>query len=221
MTQVSQAMNQRKARRQLGKQSREVSEKTKETVLKAALEIFAREGFNDAKLRDISALAGISHSLIRHHFGTKDDLWKAVVDYGLKLHEDSLMRVLTMKESADSVQLFRDFISSYILTVAKHPELSKILLHDNSRNSPHLNYLMEKQKRLHEIIEPVFKNAQKCGYFKGFDHDSFSVYVRALVETPLATREMTNQLLKQDIQSKNGIAMHTERVLGFLFHKEN
>ena len=50
MTQVSQAMNQRKARRQLGKQSREVSEKTKETVLKAALEIFAREGFNDFQL---------------------------------------------------------------------------------------------------------------------------------------------------------------------------
>lgn len=221
MTQVSQAMNQRKARRQLGKQSREASEKTKETVLKAALEIFSRKGFNGAKLRDISALAGISHSLIRHHFGSKDDLWEAVVDYGLKLHEDSLLRVLTTKESADPVQLFRDFISSYILTVAKHPELSKILLHDNSRTSPHLSYLMEKQKRLHQIIEPVFKNAQKCGYFKGFDHDSFSVYVRALVETPIATRDMTNQLLREDIRSEKGIALHTKRVLGFLFQKEN
>jgi len=220
MTQVLQGMNQRKNRRQLGKQTREVSEKTKEKVLRAALVEFAREGFFNAKLRDIAALAGTTHSLIRHHFGSKDDLWKAVVDYGLQLHEDSLLKILTLRESADSVELFKDFIATYILTIAKHPELSKILLHDNSRTSPHLDYLIERQKRLHALIEPVFKNAQACGYFKGFDHDSFSVYVRALVETPIATRDLTNQLLKNDIRSEKGIALHTERVLRFLFHKE-
>ena len=213
-------MNQRKNRRQLGKQTREVSEKTKETVLKAALVVFAREGFFKAKLRDIAALAGTTHSLIRHHFGSKDDLWKAVVDYGLQLHEDSLLKILTLRESANPVELFKDFIATYISVVAKHPELSKILLHDNSRTSPHLDYLIERQKRLHAVIEPVFKNTQACGYFKDFDHDSFSVYVRALVETPIATRDLTNQLLKADIRSEKGIALHTKRVLRILFHKE-
>jgi len=213
-------MNQHKNRRKLGKQTREVSEKTKEKVLRAALAEFAREGFFNAKLRDIAALAGTTHSLIRHHFGSKDDLWKAVVDYGLQLHEDSLLKILALRVSADPVQLFKDFIAAYISMIAQHPELSKILLHDTSRTSPHLSYLMEKQKRLHAIIEPVFKNAQACGYFKGFDHDSFSVYVRALVETPIATRDMTNNLLKEDIRSEKGIATHTERVLRFLFQKE-
>ena len=220
MTQVGHTMNQRKNGRKLGKQTRAVSKKTKERVLKAALSVFAREGFSNAKLRDIAALAGTTHSLIRHHFGSKDDLWEAVVDYGLQIHEDSLLRVLTLRKSADPVELFRDFIATYISTLAKHPELSKILLHDNSRTSPHLDYLIERQKRLHAVIEPVFKNAQACGYFKGFDHDSFSVYVRALVETPIATRDLTNQLLKDDILSEKGIALHTERVLGFLFRKE-
>jgi AcrR family transcriptional regulator len=220
MTQVLQNMNQRKTRRKLGKQTREVSEKTKQTVLKAALVVFAREGFFNAKLRDMAALAGTTHSLIRHHFGSKDDLWKAVVDYGLQLHEDSLLKILTLRESADPVELFKDFIATYISVVAEHPELSKILLHDNSRTSPHLDYLIERQKRLHAVIEPVFKNAQACGYFEGFDHDSFSVYVRALVETPIATRDLTNQLLKADIRSEKGIALHTKRVLRILFHKE-
>jgi TetR/AcrR family transcriptional regulator len=214
-------MTQRKIKRKLGKQTREVSEKTKETVLKAALTIFAKEGFYNAKLREIAAIAGTTHSLIRHHFGSKYDLWKAVVDYGLKLHENSLLRILKSRESADDVEIFKHFIASYVYTVAKNPELSKILLHDNSRSSPHLDYLMERQKRLHSIIEPVFKNAQKCGYFKGFDPESFNVYVRALVETPIATRDLTNKLLGIDILSKKGIAIHTERVLSFLFHEEN
>jgi len=207
--------------RKLGKQTREVSEKTKKKVLKAALKIFAREGYYNAKLREIAAQAGTTHSLIRHHFGSKDDLWKAVVDYGLNLHEKSLLRVLKSQELADPVELFKNFIAAYILTVAKNPELSIILLHDNSRSSPHLAYLMEREKRLHSIIEPAFKNAQKCGYFKGFDHDSILIYVRALVETPIATKDMTNRLLKENVLSKKGIATHTERVLGFLFRKEN
>ena len=79
---------------------------------------------------------------------------------------------------------------------------------------------MEREKRLHSIIEPVFNNARKSGYFKGFDHDSILIYVRALVETPIATKDMTNRLLKGSILSKKGTAIHTERVLGFLFHKE-
>ena len=213
-------MTHQKIIRKLGKQPRDVSEKTKQTVLKAALKIFAREGFSNTKLRDIAALAGSTHSLIRHHFGSKDDLWKAVVDYAFKLHEDSLLKILTLRKSADPVELFKDFIASYVTTVAKNPELSKILLHDNSRSSPHLDYLKERQKKLHLIIEPVFKNVQKCGYFKGFDHYSFSVYVSALVEIPIATREMTNQLLKEDILSKKGIALHKERVLSFFFPEE-
>lgn len=203
-------------KRKLGKQSREVSEKTKETVLKAALKIFAREGFHNAKLREISDLTGTTHSLIRHHFGSKDDLWKAVVDYGLNLHEKSLLKILKLNKSADPVNLFRHFITSYVSIIAKNPELSKIMLHDNSRSSPHLEYLIERQKQLHSIIEPVFKNAQEHGYFKNFDHDSFLVYVRALVETPIATRDISNQLLKKGILSKKGLSIHIERVLRFL-----
>lgn len=209
-----------RTKRKLGKQPRDVSEKTKEAVLKAALKVFAQEGFHNAKLRDIASIAGTTHSLIRHHFGSKEDLWKAVVDYGLNMQENNILKILKSHESTDPVELFREFLQSYISTIAKNPELSKILMHDNSRLSPHLDYIIERQKKLHSIVEPVFKNAQKCGYFKGFDHDSFLVYVRALVETPIATRDITNRLLKEDILSKKGIKAHAERVIKFLFRKD-
>jgi AcrR family transcriptional regulator len=39
----------------------------------AAIECFARRGF-DASVREISARAGVSPGLIRHHFGSKDQL---------------------------------------------------------------------------------------------------------------------------------------------------
>ena len=203
-----------------GKQSKVVSDRTKERIIQAALEVFAKEGFFNAKLRDIAEIAGTTHSLIRHHFGSKEDLWKAVVDYGLNMHEGRLKKVLERRDKEDPVELFKNCIKSYILFTVKNTELSKILLNDNSRNSPHLDYIIEKQRTVHNIIEPVFKRAQACGYFKGFNHDSFTIYVRALVETPIATWDLTNKLLKLDIRSAKGIALHTERVINFLFRKD-
>jgi AcrR family transcriptional regulator len=214
-------MTQKKNNGKLGKKTREESIKTKKKILRAALKIFAREGFYNAKLRDIAAQAGTTHSLIRHHFGSKDDLWKAVVDYGLDLHINSLKKVLNSGEKDDPVKLYKNSIANYIKMNAKNPELSKILLHDNSRSSPHLDYLMERERKLHSVIEPYFEKVQEYGYFKGFDHDNFLIYIRALVETPIATKDITNRLLKGDILSKKGIAKHTERVLNFVFRKDD
>jgi TetR/AcrR family transcriptional regulator len=213
-------MRKKTSTRPLGKQSKDVSEKTKQRIIQAALKVFAQEGFPDAKLRDIAAKAGTTHSLIRHHFGSKDDLWKAVVDYGLRLREDRLNKIIESGPSVDPVELFKMFIKSHILFAADHAELSKILLHSNSRTSPHLDYIIEKQKGVHNIVAPFFRKAQACGYFKGFDHDSFTVYMRAIAETPIATSDLTNRLLNHDIRSEKGIALHMQRVIAFLFRKD-
>lgn len=47
-------------------------------VLDAAERLFADRGFSAATIRDISTASGVSHPLIHHHFGTKDDLYRAV-----------------------------------------------------------------------------------------------------------------------------------------------
>lgn len=53
-------------------------EAVRTAVLDAALELFARHGFADTSLRDISGKSGVSHPLILHHFGSKEELYSAV-----------------------------------------------------------------------------------------------------------------------------------------------
>ena len=50
----------------------------KTAVLDAALELFAQHGFADTSLRSISRKAGVSHPLILHHFGSKEQLYDSV-----------------------------------------------------------------------------------------------------------------------------------------------
>ncbi len=53
-------------------------EATRAAVLAAAERLFAERGFANTSLRDISTASGVSHPLIHHHFGSKEDLYQAV-----------------------------------------------------------------------------------------------------------------------------------------------
>lgn len=66
--------------KRLGRQSAETARQTKQQILKTATIMFCEEGYNAVSLRGLGERAGISHSLIRHHFGCKLNIWKRVSD---------------------------------------------------------------------------------------------------------------------------------------------
>lgn len=57
----------------------------------AALRLFAERGIDGATIRDIAKAAGVSAGLVRHHFGSKEDLRDACDSYAL----DQVMSIKT------------------------------------------------------------------------------------------------------------------------------
>ena len=51
---------------------------TREAILAAVMDLFAEQGVGRVSMSRIAAQAGITKSLIHHHFGSKQDLWNAV-----------------------------------------------------------------------------------------------------------------------------------------------
>ncbi len=56
------------------RRTREEAEKTRQTILDAALEIFSQQGFEAARLQDIADAAGVTRGAIYHHFKDKTGL---------------------------------------------------------------------------------------------------------------------------------------------------
>jgi AcrR family transcriptional regulator len=52
----------------------------RDRILAAAIEEFGSAGYDGATIRGIAARAGVDSALIHHHFGTKADLFGAVID---------------------------------------------------------------------------------------------------------------------------------------------
>ena len=61
----------------------------------AALRYFTECGFDRATIRDIARAAGVSPGLIRHHFGSKDELRKACDAYALEALHAYAERAMT------------------------------------------------------------------------------------------------------------------------------
>jgi len=63
-----------------GRRTAEDAQKTKQLIIEVATELFGEFGYTQVSLRSISERAGISHSLIRHHFGSKEQIWYHISD---------------------------------------------------------------------------------------------------------------------------------------------
>ncbi|MEK6214562.1 MAG: TetR/AcrR family transcriptional regulator, partial [Vibrio fluvialis] len=74
-----------------GRRSAQDAQKTRYHILKVAAEMFCELGYARVSLRHISEKAGVSHSLIRHHFGSKEKIWHSISD-GLHLYMQHYIR---------------------------------------------------------------------------------------------------------------------------------
>lgn len=59
--------------------------RTRDSLIEAARVVFARDGFLDARITDISAQAGVSHGTFYTYFGSKEAIFREVM---LRLHHE-------------------------------------------------------------------------------------------------------------------------------------
>lgn len=65
-----------------------------ENILRAALELFANEGFNATSTSKVARQAGVSEGLIFRHFGNKEGLLQAILNEGENKLKDLLVDIV-------------------------------------------------------------------------------------------------------------------------------
>ncbi|HEX5541678.1 MAG TPA: TetR family transcriptional regulator [Micromonospora sp.] len=83
---------------------------TREAILAAAREAFAERGFDGASIRSIAGSAGVDPALVHHYFGTKDQLFLAVMNSPID-PEDLLPQVVVGGKDKIGERLVRTFLS--------------------------------------------------------------------------------------------------------------
>src|SRR5436189_1754138 len=77
---------------------------TKERILDAAESLFMEHGFEATSLRSITAAAGVNLAAVNYHFGSKEELFQAVLTRRLDPMNHARLSLLTRLEAAAAPQ---------------------------------------------------------------------------------------------------------------------
>ncbi|MEL6381718.1 MAG: TetR/AcrR family transcriptional regulator [Cyanobacteria bacterium J06626_18] len=120
-----------KSKRSPARSSRD-PEATKAQILDAAEEEFARYGLAGARTEPIAANTGVTKAMIHYYFGTKEELYQAV----LRRHAASFLTSVEQFKSKDLApdEALRKFIRAAVAHEVAHPYEGKVLLHEAMNN---------------------------------------------------------------------------------------
>ena len=102
---------------------RQVADKTRTNIIKAAHKLFAEHGFSGTTTQAIAQAAHVNETLIFHHFGTKAELWKKV-----KSHVIAHIPIEPLDPKPTSLRLFLNTIIQQRLSAfQQQPDLIRLL----------------------------------------------------------------------------------------------
>ena len=61
------------------RRTKEEAEQTRQDLLDAALTVFSQKGYTATRLEDVARAAGVTRGAIYHHFGSKAELYSALI----------------------------------------------------------------------------------------------------------------------------------------------
>ncbi len=90
-------------------------------ILRAALDVFARDGFDGASLPKIAREASVKHPLILYYFGSKDNLWREAVEHAFGGLMADVATLDTTGRDLSPIDRLRLLVRTFTLFAARNP----------------------------------------------------------------------------------------------------
>ena len=109
---------------------------TRETLLKAAIKVFGKQGLTGARVEQISRAAKSHDRMIYYYFGSKEALFVAVIEETYRRFNEAEARLAL--DLSQPVQALRDVIAFMWGYYQKHPEFITLLNSENLHRGRHI-----------------------------------------------------------------------------------
>jgi len=111
--------------------------RSNDRILKKALELFSNKGYDATSVREICEAAGITKPTLYHFYGSKEGVYRAIVDGALERFQNDLILALAGEGS------LRDRLvrmgQTYVEGTRREPDLARFvmaLIHNSPRSAP-------------------------------------------------------------------------------------
>lgn len=138
----------------------------KESILKAAVKVFATSGFYDAKIAKIAELAGVGAGSIYLYYQNKQHMLDEILNNFWKGLCENIIR-LSKVEDLDPVEKLTRIIETLFDTLVEDSSITRIFIHVNSlglwndkvETNPHFTHFFD-------IARTMIEEGQVRGFFR-------------------------------------------------------
>ena len=111
---------------------------SRDRILDAAAELFARNGLAGAGVREIAQAAGLTPASLYNHFPSKEALYAAVLERGVRPLLELLRQLSAQSHPADAME---EIVGAIMEHLARTPELPRLVQHETCDGGEHLSGL--------------------------------------------------------------------------------
>jgi TetR/AcrR family transcriptional regulator len=151
-------------------------------ILAAAVEVFARKGFDGARTDEIAAKAGVNKAMIYYYFKSKDSLYTIIVETVFEKVYLIISRHLSLFDVNEPEQGLVSFVDSYVDFIYSHRIFVKVLLWDLARGGAIVAGVAGKIMR-DKVVQfgRIFEKAAKEGHTRPVDPKHLLVSIIGMV----------------------------------------
>ena len=182
--------------------------RTRQKILAAATDEFARFGLGGARVDRIAQRAGANKRMLYYYFGDKDRLFLAALE-GRYAHIRAAERALDLErvEPREALRRLVRFTWTYFL---EHPEFITLLNSENLHKGRHVRRsrrLPELHSTLVETLRGVLRRGERAGVFRG-GVDPVQLYISIAAEGYFyfSNRYTLSQIFKRDLMTARALA---------------
>ncbi|HMC15341.1 MAG TPA: TetR family transcriptional regulator [Albitalea sp.] len=198
------------------------ADRTRQEILRAAMDEFSESGLGGARIDSIAERAGINKRLIYYYFGAKDDLFLAVLEQTYAdIREAERALRLEADDPAEAVRRLVAFTWKHYLA---HPEFLTLLNSENLHRARHLKQssrIREMNSPLIQTLGDVLERGRRDGVFRG-GVDALQLYISiaGLAYFYLSNNPTLSTIFGRDLMTPKALAERlshiTEVVMGYV-----
>ena len=191
-------------------------------ILDAATAEFAELGLGGARVDRIAERAGVNKRLIYYYFGSKEDLFRAVLERAYERIRGE-ERALSMSE-VEPIEAIRRLIAFTWNYYLEHPEFLTLLNSENLHRARHLKKsanIASMNSPLVQMLAEVLERGHRAGIFRaGVDPVQLYVSIAGLAYFYLGNSHTLSAVFARDLMATKAkverLSHMTDLVLGYL-----
>ncbi|MEL7199838.1 MAG: TetR/AcrR family transcriptional regulator [Pseudomonadota bacterium] len=189
----------------------------KTEIIRSALGAFATHGYSGASLSLIASQAGTNKQLITHHFGSKEKLWRAVIDYELEDGVELMRRVGTTETREGPGAALRQFVQEYVAWVATKTSFQAMLMFESRLESPRLDWLAKAHiLPSAKVVMSLISACQKTGEVRAGDVGRMYFTLLHLANSPFVSARQFRLIVGREPSAEAELDGHRQTILSYL-----